>query len=214
VPTSKVTEGSFTRLLEQLDVDRERAGGPIRAAAAGADSVLRMARRALPEEHADATFDRVARRLAEGVAIANVGAYCYEVARLICLEALKAPERRGVAIDENTASVSVVHPLHDSDGDGDEERRLRCLERLSRRSSRREPPADHRLLRRACQRRIDQRRALAARIGVERDALANRAQRIRNKLEACVSRCLGASGDINRSAPTRISGPKAGRTTR
>jgi len=38
--------------------------------------------------------------------------------------------------------------------------------------------------------RIDRRRDLAERLGLRRDALANRAQRLRDKLEQCVTRCL------------------------
>jgi DNA-directed RNA polymerase specialized sigma24 family protein len=38
--------------------------------------------------------------------------------------------------------------------------------------------------------RIDRRKDLAARLGLRRDALANRAQRLRDKLEQCVTRCL------------------------
>jgi len=37
---------------------------------------------------------------------------------------------------------------------------------------------------------IDRRKDLAARLGLRRDALANRAQRLRDKLEQCVTRCL------------------------
>jgi hypothetical protein len=38
--------------------------------------------------------------------------------------------------------------------------------------------------------RIDRRKALAERLGLRREALANRAQRLRDKLEQCVSGCL------------------------
>ena len=38
--------------------------------------------------------------------------------------------------------------------------------------------------------RIDRRKALAERLGLRRDALANRAQRLRDKLEQCLAGCL------------------------
>ena len=38
--------------------------------------------------------------------------------------------------------------------------------------------------------RIDSRRDLAARLGIRIEALANRAQRLRDKLERCVNACL------------------------
>jgi hypothetical protein len=37
--------------------------------------------------------------------------------------------------------------------------------------------------------RIDRRKALAERLGLRRDALANRAQRVRDRLEQCVADC-------------------------
>jgi len=39
-------------------------------------------------------------------------------------------------------------------------------------------------------------RALADRLGAKRETLANRAQRIRNRLEECIGRCIRSSGDI------------------
>jgi len=44
--------------------------------------------------------------------------------------------------------------------------------------------------------RMDRRRDLAARLGLRRDALANRAQRLRDKLEQCVTRCLKKNFDM------------------
>ena len=44
--------------------------------------------------------------------------------------------------------------------------------------------------------RIDRRRDLAERLGLRRDALANRAQRLRDKLEQCVTRCLQEKSTI------------------
>ena len=38
--------------------------------------------------------------------------------------------------------------------------------------------------------RINRRRALAEQLGLQREALANRAQRVRDKLEHCVTSCL------------------------
>jgi hypothetical protein len=40
------------------------------------------------------------------------------------------------------------------------------------------------------------RKVLAARLGLQRDALANRAQRVRNRLEVCVSSCLDSKRAI------------------
>ena len=44
--------------------------------------------------------------------------------------------------------------------------------------------------------RIDARRTLAERLGVKSEALANRAQRVRDKLESCVNACLSDKSAI------------------
>jgi len=212
VATSKVTQATFARLLEQLDVDVERAGAKYEELRQVLIRFFEWRGAPYPEEHADATFDRVARKLGEGVVVTNIGGYCYEVARLICLEALKAPDRRRVAIDAEPAGLTVPHPS--DTGEADAERRMRCLQQCLADLS-----EDNRRLILAYYgdfggRRADHRRDMAARLGVDRDALANRAQRIRNKLEACVERCLNTAGDMNRSIDTLINRPNAGRKPR
>lgn len=204
-----VTGETFARLLEQLDTDRERAGVKYEELRRVLIRFFEWRGAPYPEEHADETFDRVARKLADGVAIANVNAYCYEVARLISLEALRTPALRRAPIEG--AADTAATPADGDDPDAD--RRMQCLQRclaeLSVESRRLildyygESPS-----------RVDHRRALAARLGIDRDALANRVQRVRNKLEACVSRCLASSDDINRSIATLIKRPDAGRKPR
>ena len=52
-----------------------------------------------PEDHTDETFNRVARKFDEGVDVKNIGGYCYEVARRICLEALKGPDTKRTPLE-------------------------------------------------------------------------------------------------------------------
>lgn len=213
--TSKVTavtEAAFARLLEQLDADRDRAGIKYEELRRVLIRFFEWRGAPYPEEHTDETFDRVARKLADGVAIANVGAYCYEVARLISLEALRTQARCRTPIEGEAANAGVITPADDDDADAD--RRIQCLHRCLDELS----VESRRLILdyygEAASRPVDHRRTLAARLGVERDALANRVQRVRNKLEACVSRCLDATGDMNRSVATLIKRPDSGRNSR
>ena len=72
----------------------------------------------------------------------------------------------------------------------EKERRLACLDRCLDALS-----AENRELivgyyREDKQGRIEGRRTLAGRLGLRAEALANRAQRLRDKLEGCVSNCL------------------------
>ena len=206
-----MTGESFARLLDQLDADRERAGSKYEELRRVLIRFFEWRGAPYPEEHADETFDRVARKLADGVAIANVGAYCYEVARLISLEAIRTPALRRAPFDRAVVNAAVVQPPLDDDPDAD--RRMQCLLRCLAEL----PEESRRLILEyygEAASRVDHRRALAARLGVDRDALANRVQRVRNKLEACVSRSLDAAGDINRSIATLFKRPDAGRKSR
>jgi DNA-directed RNA polymerase specialized sigma24 family protein len=52
-----------------------------------------------PEEHADETFNRVAKKISEGEEIRNPSAYVIGVARLLVLEIIKAHTRQREALD-------------------------------------------------------------------------------------------------------------------
>src|SRR6266446_3605240 len=129
-----LTADIFTKLLARLDPDRERAGERYEDLRRTLTRFFEWRNAPFPEEQTDEVFNRIARKLFEGVEIRNIGSYCYEVARLVCLEALKG------------------------------------------RDSKRD--------------RIERRKSLAASLGLQREALANRAQRLRDKLEQCVKSCL------------------------
>jgi DNA-directed RNA polymerase specialized sigma24 family protein len=182
-----LTEQTFARLLDVLDADRDLAGERYEDLRRTLVRFFEWRGAPFPEDHADQTLDRVARRLAEGVEIKNIGGYAYVVARLIFLETLKAPESRRVEIEPAglMATVGEVDVAEDS------ERRLGCLDRCLHGL-----PADSRELiveyyREDERGRIETRRALAARLGVKSEALTNRAQRVRDRLERCVNTCLG-----------------------
>ena len=88
----ELTDSAFGRLLDHLDRDRARAADRYEELRRILVRFFEWRSAPFPEELADATFDRVARKLAEGVMIENIGAYSYGVARLVALEALKGPE--------------------------------------------------------------------------------------------------------------------------
>ena len=181
-----LTEQTFARLLDVLDVDRDRAGERYEDLRRTLVRFFEWRGAPCPEEHADQTLDRVARKLAEGVEVNNIGGYAYVVARLVFLETLKGPGSRRVEIE----SAGVAAPTAVLDDVEDEERRLTCLDRCLHGL-----PADSRELiveyyREDKRPRIEARRALAERLGVRSEALTNRAQRVRDKLERCVNNCL------------------------
>src|SRR5205085_9009224 len=182
-----LTGEAFSKLLARLDPDRERAGEKYEDLRRTLIKFFEWRGAPFPEEQTDETFNRVARKLNEGVEIKNVGGYCYEVARLVCLEALKGNDRRRDPLGTNYPDTAGADA---ADSALERERLLDCLERCLNRL-----PAESRALiveyyRDEKRDRIERRKALAEALGLRREALANRAQRLRDKLEQCVTRCF------------------------
>jgi DNA-directed RNA polymerase specialized sigma24 family protein len=188
-----LTPETFGKLLACLDADRERAGEKYEQLRRTLIRFFEWRGAPFPEEHADETFDRVSRKLGDRVEIANIGGYCYEVARLICLEALKGPHRRSVSLDSSRLPVDVPTAVDETSR---KELRQACLENCLSDLPEESRDVILEYYRDDRHARIDRRRVLAQRLGLQRDALANRAQRVRNKLEQCVRLCLGRQSAI------------------
>ena len=182
-----LTSEAFTKLLARLDPDRERAGEKYEDLRRTLIKFFEWRGAPFPEDHADETLNRVARKLDEGVEVKNVGGYCYEVARRVCLEVRKGNDSRRDPLEtvpHNTASADAA------DSALERELLLDCLEECLSRL-----PDESRALiveyyQNEKRNRIGRRKALAEALGLRREALANRAQRLRDKLEQCVTRCF------------------------
>jgi len=188
-----LTAEEFAKLLDCLDGNRERAGEKYEELRRTLIRFFEWRGAPFPEEHADETFNRIARKLCEGIEIQNIGGYCYEVARRVCLEIFKGRDSKRVPLEEVASEARVAEMSAEA---VEKESRLECLEDCLRWI-----PAESRELiveyyREEKRSRIDHRKVLAERLGLRRDALANRAQRVRDKLERCVAGCLRKKGAI------------------
>ena len=188
-----LTAETFAGLLDRLDADRERAGEKYEDLRRTLVRFFEWRGAHFPEEHADETFNRVARKLGEGVEIKNIGGYCYNVARLIFLETLKGPDSRRAGLEVIAHSAAAVDSSNET---AEKEAYLSCLEVCLEGL-----PAESRELivdyyRDDKRDRIDRRKELADRLGLRREVLANRAQRLRGKLEQCVGNCLKKKSTI------------------
>jgi DNA-directed RNA polymerase specialized sigma24 family protein len=183
-----LTPEAFGRLLLSLDADRERAGERYEELRRTLIRFFEWRGAPFPEEHADEALNRVARRLAEGVEVRNVGAYCYEVARLLFLETTKGTGGRREPLDSLKSEPAAPDV---ADAAAEQEQRLACLEDCLRALPAESAELIKEYYRHEGRARIERRKALAKGLGLRRDALANRAQRLRDKLEHCVSVCLG-----------------------
>jgi len=182
-----LTAEAFTKLLACLDPDRERAGDKYEDLRRTLIRFFEWRGAPFPEDHTDEAFNRVARRLGEGLEIRNIRGYCYEVARLVCLEALKGADSKRDPLEADDQCAAAVAGVDEA---VEREIRLTCLDRCLDNL----PAGGRKLIleyyRDESRGRIDRRKALAETLKLNREALANRAQRLRGKLEQCVTRCF------------------------
>ena len=151
----------------------------------------------MPDELADETLNRVARRLEEEGAIEPdaPARYCYIVARFVFMEHLRETQKDDALVNELQRQSQQGNDLATSATDDErkiKEQRLNCLEQcLSKlESASREIIARYYLGKGRV--KIEHRRALAEDLGITINALSIRACRIRDKLETCVRECLSA----------------------
>ncbi|MGH9308813.1 MAG: RNA polymerase sigma factor [Vicinamibacterales bacterium] len=138
-----------------------------------------------PEECADETLDRLARKLEGDLEVEDVRRYALGIARLVVREWRRRPT--AVPLDERT-DVAATAPEVDED---DSLRRCfeRCLDALPEES--RVLVLDYYVAERRA--KIDNRRRLAQSFGVSENALRSRVQRVRDRLERCVQSCAGTA---------------------
>jgi DNA-directed RNA polymerase specialized sigma24 family protein len=187
--------GEFQKFLNWLDEGADSEGR----------SYLEMRRRLVayfdrknclnPDELADETLNRVSRRLAEEgeIECETPAKYCYIVARFVFLEHLRSPKTAEIPLDDTgkIAGQSIAA------ADIDEERRLKekmldCLEKCSGELKPQDRDMIYRYYHGKERVKIENRRSIAAEMGISMNALSIRACRIRDRLEACVRRCSEA----------------------
>jgi len=178
----------FERLLDHLNADREAAGRIYEQLRRRLVRFFEGRRCAFPDEHADETLNRLARKLDAGEAIQDVTTYVIGIARMVVREVARTASREE-AVQAASREAGHVSPAADP---ATESSRLLdcldvCLEALA--------PSDRDLIVRYYQNdkgaKIHSRKDLAAQLGLEMNALRLRAFRIRAGLERCVERCAG-----------------------
>ncbi len=179
-----LTQEAFNNLLARLDVDRERAGEIYELIRRKLVKFFEWRGCHLPEDLVDETINRVTRRLEEGENLHDLQNYFYGVARLVFLEKLK--EQKKVERALNQQPPPLIAPDDDNRGD----LRLACFEACLQKL-----PTEHRDLiikyyQQEKRAKIDNRRALADKMGVPLNTLRVRTHRIRENLEKCVNNCI------------------------
>jgi len=189
VPRHKWTlnQEAFDKLLVAFDVDRESAGRKYLEIRNNLTRFFAWRGCSFPEDHADETINRMAKRVADGEAILNHSGYAMGVARLLLLEINKGRQREQSALAEIGAAPEVC--VHEDDG----ESRLVCLRSCLQTLS----PDNRELILQYYQgekgEKIENRKKLLEHLGVPVNTLRMRALRLRERLQSCMEQCVGES---------------------
>lgn len=175
-----LTQEAFDRLLASLGSDPESAGEQYLEIRSNLVRFFEWRGCPFPEDHADETLNRVARRMVEGEKILNPLGYCLGIARLLLLEIYKERVREEQALRELPVSVIT------SDSPDESEARLNCLRKCLQELSSENQELILQYYNGEKRAKIDSRRRLAARLGVPINTLRMRALRIRENLQRAV----------------------------
>lgn len=174
-----LTQEAFDRLLAWLDRDRDRAGYRYEEIRSRLIKIFVCRGCAEPEELADETINRVARKIHEisDNYVGDPALYFYGVAQMVHREHLRK-KRDPLPLPSPSALEQEV------------ERRYECLEECMERLSSISRELILAYYGEEKQAKIDRRRELAEQLGIGANALWIRAHRIRESLRECVSKCL------------------------
>jgi DNA-directed RNA polymerase specialized sigma24 family protein len=182
-----LNQAAFDNLLAHLDADRERAGEQYEFIRRKLVRFFEWRRSAFPEDHADEVINRVARRIDEGEQIRDLKNFIYGVARMLFLETLKEQNKEAEALEQMPQPSADLEQLDES------EPLHGCLEACLRNLAAESRELIIQYYRKEKGAKIENRKALAKRIGIPLAGLRLRAHRLRAKIEDCINNCLRQS---------------------
>lgn len=189
-----ITSSAFNRLLSWLDENENSDGQRYLEIRERLVAYFDRKNCLSPDELADETLNRVARRLEEEPIESETPAkYCYIVARFVFLESLRNAGKSSLPLDDiiekNQERQIIANYSVEEEKDG-QEKKLECLEfcvgKLDA-GNREIILSYYHGIERI---KIENRRRLAQKLNISSNALTIRACRIRDKLETCVRNCI------------------------
>lgn len=180
-----LTQDAFDKLLIAFGGDRESGSEKYLEIRGNLTRFFEWRGCPFPEDHADETMNRVAKKVDAGEEILNPAGYAMGVARLLLLEIVKGRQREQSALTEIGRESEAYEAEDDSEG------RLTCLRNCLQTLS-----SDNRdLILQYYQgeksEKIQNRKKLMERLGVPVNTLRMRALRLRERLQGCVEECMG-----------------------
>ncbi|MEP6945754.1 MAG: hypothetical protein ABJA02_07545 [Acidobacteriota bacterium] len=190
-----ITSTAFQGLLEWLDEGNDSGG----------QKYLEIRRRLVgyfdrrncltPDEMADETLNRIARRLEEQGKIESEtpAKYCYITARFILLEYFRGKDRAEVSLESVQTKADLTSGSNNIEENAIREKMLDCLEHCTNQLEEVSRNIITKYYYGTASLKIKNRNALAQQMGISTNALSIRACRIRCKLEICVGKCVGSN---------------------
>ena len=178
-----LTQEAFDRLLASLGEDRESAGEKYLEIRSNLIRFFEWRGSPFPEDHADETINRVAKRISERQEIRDPMSYYLGVARRLLLEINRERVKQQQALSELTRSMITSNQSEESEARIDCLRD--CLQHLS--SENRELILQYYNGEKGA--KVDSRKKLAGLFGISANTLRMRALRIRESLQRCVENC-------------------------
>jgi DNA-directed RNA polymerase specialized sigma24 family protein len=180
-----LTQEAFDHLLRALDAERERAGEIYQETRSNLIRFFEWRGCPFPEDHADETINRVAKRISEGEEVREPAKYFFGVARLLFLEVQKKHARELHAL----SNLPTAPPSANDSDQAPLDCLRQCLGGIS--------PDQRDLITAYYQgdksNKIKNRQILAEKLRVTIGTLRMRALRLREQLETCVENCLSAT---------------------
>ena len=182
-----ITPDALTRLLEWLDEGQTSDGQNYLEMRGRLIAYFDRKNCLLPDELADETLNRVARRLEEEgkIETETPAKFCYITARFVFMESLRGKDKKNVPLDDGLKQIAAV----ESDEKEQKEKMLDCLEECTDKLDAQNREIILGYYAGEERTKIENRRALANRFEISVNALSIRACRIRDKLETCVKKC-------------------------
>ena len=180
-----LTQEAFDRLLDSLGTDRDDAGTRYLEIRRNLVRLFEWRGCPAPDEYADETLNRCARKIGEGEEIRDVATYCIGIARMLVREMSRDRSHQARPLED--APEPRVQP---AELEIDPDRRVHCLRRCLGQLS----PETRNLILHYYQGdkgdKIRNRKSLTELFGIPASTLRMRALRVRERLQLCAENCV------------------------
>src|SRR5215204_1587969 len=179
-----LTQEAFDKLLIAMGGDRDSGSAKYLEIRTNLMRFFEWRGCSFPEDHADETINRIAKKIGEGEEILNLSGYAMGVARLLLLEIIKGRQREQSALTE----IGMTSGVYVEPDDG--ESRLECLRHCLQTLSSNNRDLILQYYQGEKSEKIKNRKKLIERLGIPINTLRMRALRLRETLESCMEECV------------------------